>query len=304
MKIIFFANGSFSVPSLQSLINSNHNVLSVVTNHDKKRGRGRNLQQTEVSSFAVSKKIPVIKISDLSNTDFIQKLKSLNADLFIVISYRILPEVVFSIPSFGTINIHASLLPKYKGAAPIQRSIMNGDTKFGLTSFIINSQIDSGTIIDQFSCTISNENSYGEVHDMLAKFSGKFLINSLILLNSNKFLSVDTSKPTYAKKVSKEEYKVSLNNFSIDIHNKFRGLTPPGPYLLFNNKRVKLYNTSYKKTNELKLNIGEWAILDNILLIGCTKGLLCATKIQFPGKKIINIKDFKNMNISNQVIFI
>jgi len=303
MKVIFFANGAFSIPSLQSLVDSKFSVLSVVTNSDKLGGRGRKNLETDVSVFANTLNLPLIKTDNLNTQEFYSQIKSLEADVFIVISYRIIPKKVFLIPRYGTVNIHASILPNYRGAAPIQRSIMNGDNKLGLTSFIINDKIDSGKIINNLVYDINDKITYGKSHDELSKLSGPFLIESLRKLKSKSFLLSSDLEVSFANKVLKNEYKISLNNHSLKIHNQFRGLTPPGPYLLFNDNRVKLFDTYYYNINDNNLKIGEWIVIDEILVIGCKSGVLTSKMIQFAGRKIISIKDFSNMNHNIASIF-
>jgi methionyl-tRNA formyltransferase len=303
MKVIFFANGAFSIPSLQSLIDFDFNVLAVITNTDKLGGRGKKKLETDVSIFAKSSNLLCIKTDNLNSLEIYNKIKSFNADVFIVISYKIIPKEIFSIPLYGTVNIHASILPNYRGAAPIQRSIINGDNRLGLTSFLINDKIDSGKIINNIAYDINDKMTYGQSHDILANKSGPFLIKSLKNLRSKKYLKSDNLKVTYANKILKSEYKISLDNSSFVVHNQFRGLTPPGPYLLFNHKRVKLFDTYYYNTNNLNIKRGSWIVENNLLLIGCDSGVLTTKMIQFSGKNIISIKDFNNMNHSNLSVF-
>ncbi len=303
MKVIFFANGAFSIPSLQSLVDSKFTVMSVVTNSDKFGGRGRKILETDVSVFAKTLNLPLIKTDDLSSEEFNSQIKSLEADIFIVISYRIIPKKVFSIPRYGTVNIHASILPNYRGAAPIQRSLINGDNKLGLTSFIINDKVDSGKIINNLVYDINDKITYGKSHDELSKLSGPFLIESIRKLKSNSFLLSSDLEVSFAKKVLKNEYKISLDNSALKIHNQFRGLTPPGPYLLFNDIRTKLFDTYYYNINYNNLKRGEWIVIDEILFIGCKTGVLTSKMIQFAGRKIISIKDFSNMNHNASSIF-
>ena len=302
MNIVFFANGRFSIPSLESLINSKHKILRVVTNNDKKGGRGNKLISTPVAEYCIKNNIQLTRVDNIEDKNFIKKLHDINADIYIVISYKILPEQIFSIPKHGSINIHASVLPEYKGAAPIQRSIINGDNYIGLTAFKINSRIDSGEIINQLKININDSDNYGKIHDLLSIKSGDFLYKSLELLNKNKSYSYNIKTSSYAMKINKEEFKISLNENALNIHNLFRGLTPPGPHLLLNNKKVKLFDTYYSNINS-HLIVGEWNVKDNILNIGCEKGILLAKFIQFEGKNKISIKDFNNMNLNSKIYF-
>ena len=303
MKIIFFANSKFSIPSLESLLKSNNNILSVITNTDKKGGRGNKIISTPVADFSIKNNLDLFKIDNINNESFINKLKLLCADIYIVISYKIIPKTIFSIPKYGTINIHASLLPEYKGAAPIQRSIINNEKTLGLTSFIINSQIDSGKIINQKKIIIDDKITYGEAYDILSIKAGNFLINTLDLIKNNNSFNFNIKNSSYAKKIINDELKISLYNSSKKIHNLFRGLTPPGPYLIFNNKRIKLFNTYYLGINEYNLSIGAWKIADHLLYIGCKSGTLLTDTIQYEAKNKISIIDFNNMKHSLSIRF-
>ena len=303
MNIVFFANGTFAIPSLDILNkNSKHyKIKAVVTNEDKKSGRGQKLNETLISKFSKRKLLNVIKIKNFNDKSFLNNLKSLNADLFIVISYRILPEVIYSIPKLGSINLHTSVLPEYRGAAPIQRSIIDGKKYIGLTSFFLNENIDEGNIIFTKKIPIDDTITYGESFDKLSNLAPIFLVDTLNRISKNKKLKVQSNKKaTYAKKINKEEYVLNLNKLSKNVHNKIRGLTPPGCYLFFNNKKVKLFKTYY---NNSILPLGAYKIEENTLLIGCKSGCLVVNKIQFEGKKIIDIKDFKNMNFKKNILF-
>ena len=303
MNIVFFANGPFALPSLDILNknSNNYKIKAVVTNEDKRSGRGQKLNQTLIAKFSKQKLLNVFKIKKFSDKTFIDKLKSLDADLFIVISYRILPEYIYNIPKLGSINIHASVLPEYRGAAPIQRSIIDGKKYLGLTSFFLNENIDEGNIILTKKIPIDDLITYGESFDNLSNIAPLFLIETLNSILENKQLKVQSNKKaTYANKINKEEYAVNLDKSSKNVHNKIRGLTPPGCYLFLNNKKVKLYNTYY---NSSTLPFGCYKIEENTLLIGCKSGCLEVKKIQFEGKKIINVKDFKNMNLDKNIPF-
>ena len=305
MDIIFFANGEFALNSLKILLKSKHTILNVITNEDKISGRGKQYNPTRIAVFATKNNINVTKINDINDLSHVNYLKSLKAEIFIIISYKILSETIYSIPKLGSINIHASLLPDYRGAAPIQRSIMNGENTLGLTSFKLNNTIDTGDIINQKSVIIDDTTTYGEAHDLLANLSGKFLLDTLKKIENNaSLMKQTTANRNYAAKITKDELKISLNNKSKIVHNKIRALTPkPGAYLLFNNKRVKIYNSYYENDNKYKLNIGHFIIKNRILFIGCKIGNITCESLQFEGRKKISIKDFSNMNYSPKIFF-
>jgi methionyl-tRNA formyltransferase len=300
MNIIFFANGNFAINSLNALINSNHNILAVVTNKDKRIGRGLKLKESLISNLSTKHSLEVLKVSEF-NDFFATRLKELNADIFVVISYRILPNSIYTIPRFGSINIHTSILPEYRGAAPIQRSLMDGKNYLGLSSFFLNDNVDKGDIIDNLKIDINERITYGESIDLLSEKASFFLINSLKKINDGgEVIKQDYIKTTYAKKIKKNEYNISLNYDSKQIHNKIRALTPPGCHVYFNNKRVKIFKTFYN--NDL-LPIGNYKFEDNVLYIGCKNGCITTEEIQFEGKSKISINDFKNMNFKDNTIF-
>jgi len=304
MNIIFFANGIFALNALESLVKSKHNILTVITNEDKISGRGRKYQPTPIAKFSTENNLNLSKINFINDVKHVNYLKSFNADIFVIISYKILNKIIYSIPKYKSINIHASLLPNYRGAAPIQRSIMNGDNILGLTSFKLNSKIDSGDIIHQKKVKITDTTTYGEAHDLLSDLSGIFLLDTLQKIENKIIYKHQLDKKNnYATKILKEEYKISLNAKSQNIHNSIRSLTPPGSYLIFNSKRVKIFDTYYKNVNIYKLNIGHFIIKEHILIIGCKYGHLTCKSLQFEGKKRTNINDFKNMNYNSQAIF-
>tara|TARA_B110001454_G_C12706544_1_gene428824 strand:+ start:150 stop:1058 length:909 start_codon:yes stop_codon:yes gene_type:complete len=301
MNIIFFANGDFAINSLNALIKSNHNILAVVTNKDKKIGRGLKLKESLISNLSTKQSLEVLKVDKFNDIFFTTRLKELNADLFVVISYRILPSFIYTIPKFGSINIHTSLLPEYRGAAPIQRSIMDGKNYLGLSSFFLNDNIDEGNIIDNLKIDINESITYGESLDLLSSKASFFLLNSLKkIINREEVIKQDSIKTTYAKKIKKNEYNISLNYDSKHIHNKIRALTPPGCYIYFDNKRVKIFKTFYN--NDL-LPIGNYKFVDNVLFIGCKNGCIEIEEIQFEGKGRISVNDFKNMNFKDNKIF-
>ena len=304
MNIALFANGPFALNAFKSLLETNHKIKYVVTNIDKRVGRNQSLQQTCIAKFAQINNLNVLKIQNFNNENFINRLKDSKPDLFIVISYRILPKFIYSIPKFGSINIHASFLPEYPGASPIQRSIMNGENHLGLTSFILNDKIDNGDIIYRKKYPIDDKITYGEALNYLSLESQDILLKTL-----DSFLDIIPKKQInnnikYASKIKSNEYKISLNDYSFNIHNLFRGLTPPGPYLFFNDKKVKLFDTYYKNSdNDKNYRIGSFFVKNNILHIKCESGYLLSKKIQFESKKIIYANDFNNMNIDKLSIF-
>jgi len=301
MNIVFFANGKFAIPTIKELHLSDNNLLKVVSNIDKRGGRGKKIISTPVSKFCKDSNIPLLNVDNLHSDTFLNDLKNLKADIFIVVSYKIIPQKIYSIPKYKTINIHASLLPSYKGAAPIQRSLENGEENIGLSIFEITTKVDSGRIINQKSFKIKSDDTYSDIHDLLSIKAADFLIKTLPLVKEGKMKIIENLEPSFAPKIKKNELKISLNNSSFIIHNKFRAFTPPGGYLYFDNKKIKIFKTNFNKDNSL--SIGEWSINDDILHIGCKEGSLLVEEVQFEGKKRITVSDFKNSNKNEKIKF-
>tara|TARA_B100001540_G_scaffold300755_1_gene306526 strand:- start:20 stop:928 length:909 start_codon:yes stop_codon:yes gene_type:complete len=301
MNIVFFANGKFAIPTIKELHLSDNNLLKVVSNIDKRGGRGKKIISTPVSKFCKDSNIPLLNVDNLHSDTFLNDLKNLKADIFIVVSYKIIPQKIYSIPKYKTINIHASLLPSYKGAAPIQRSLENGEENIGLSIFEITTKVDSGRIINQKSFKIKSDDTYSDIHDLLSIKAADFLIKTLPLVKEGKMKIIENLEPSFAPKIKKNELKISLNNSSFIIHNKFRAFTPPGGYLYFDNKKIKIFKTNFNKDNSL--SIGEWSINDDILHIGCKEGSLLIEEVQFEGKKRITVSDFKNSNKNEKIKF-
>ena len=179
LKIIFLGTPEFAVESLDKIVENGYNVVAVVTMPDKPAGRGHNLLQSPVKQYAVSKNIPVLQPVNLKDEDFVEQLRSYGADLFVVIAFRMLPEVVWQMPRLGTFNLHASLLPDYRGAAPINWAVINGDTKTGVTTFFLKHEIDTGDVIDRMSVEINPEDNVGDVHDRLMSLGADLTLKTL-----------------------------------------------------------------------------------------------------------------------------
>ena len=295
MNIIFFGNGKFAQKSLERLHSDKlHNVLLVVTNDLKKQGRGLSSLNTPIANYCESNNINLFKTNNIKNKENINLFSNYNADVFIVIEYKILPDYIYSIPKNGSINIHASLLPKYRGAAPIQRAIMNGDTKIGVSSFKLNNNIDGGKIICTKHTVFNDKSTYGEVYDTLSVIGSELLFETLDAIEKNKQLCIqEVSAITKAPKIEKNDFRITFNCRAKDIHNKIRALTPPSPFAFINNKKIKLFNTYYLDDN--KLSVGEYNFSNKSIYIGCKYGTLIVEFLQFENKRKISALDFSNM---------
>lgn len=259
LKIVFFGTPEFAVASLDALVKGGYNVKAVVTMPDKEGGRGHKIIQSDVKRYAVEHNILLFQPEKLKSPDFITSLKDIDADLFIVIAFRMLPEIVWTMPRFGTFNLHGSLLPKYRGAAPINRAIMNGETETGVTTFFLKHEIDTGDIIGQKSIPIREDDNVGKIYDSLMHLGAGMVIETVDSIISG---TIET-KPqpdgdfTPAPKIFKEDCKIDWNKEAKDIHNHVRGLSPfPGAYSKICDTKgkqtdIKIFETKLIHDNEL-----------------------------------------------------
>lgn len=312
MRIVFMGTPEFAVPCLSSLHQSEMNVVSVLTAPDRPSGRGRKLQASAIKQFSIENEIPVLQPTNLKDPDFLKELQSLNADLFVVVAFRMLPKLVWDMPKNGTINLHASLLPNYRGAAPINWALINGESKTGLSTFFINEDIDTGSIIDQIEIPIKDEDNMGSLHD---KMSG---IGSELLLKTVKNISIgniEAKKQQHselhkdAPKLGGENTKINFSQKAKDVHNLIRGLSPyPGAYSFLNNNKeslkVKLFRSSFDPENTFKMAGGVQCNGKDELLISCGEGHIKVLELQIQGKKRMKIKDLLNgFTINNDAKF-
>lgn len=252
MKIIFFGTPEFAVESLRGLVENKFEIAAVVTMPDKPAGRGHKMLQSDVKKYALEAGLPVLQPKNLKDEAFIQELRSYDADLFIVIAFRMLPEVVWQMPRLGTFNLHASLLPLYRGAAPINRAVMNGDTQTGVTTFFLKHEIDTGDIISQCKCEISKEDNVGDIHDRLMKIGAQEVIKVVRSIEAGTLSTRPQPEGEYtpAPKIFKEDCRIDWEKPAEVIHNQVRGLSPyPGAWCEIVNKdglvsTVKVFKTS------------------------------------------------------------
>lgn len=228
LKIIFMGTPEFAVTILNELIQNQYNIQAVVTAPDRPAGRGRKIQESAVKSCAKENSIPVLQPTNLRDEDFLEELKSFNADLFIVVAFRMLPKVVWEIPPMGTFNLHGSLLPEYRGAAPINWAVINGETKTGVTTFFIDEKIDTGEIILSREMEIGSEETAGELHDRMMFLGAKTVAETVELIRTNK--AERTPQPDgelkAAPKIFKQDCYIDFNKTIQDLHNFIRGMSP------------------------------------------------------------------------------
>ncbi len=296
MDIVFMGSPDFALPSLQKLHQSSHEITAVVSGKDKRRGRGSETSPTPVKARALELGLPVIEVEDLNSAEFENQLRELNADLYVVVAFRILPENILAIPAIGSVNLHASLLPKYRGAAPIHHAIMNGETETGCTVFMLDQNVDTGQIISQKSTEIGENETTGDLYNRLKKMGSDILVKAVddIENNEHELRAQDHSKATPAPKLFKEDCKVSFDNQAQKVHNKIRGLSPfPTAWAELDDLKFNLYRS--KMGPEKDLSGGELAMEDDKLLAGCADGkTVILEEVQLQGKRKMSGKDFMN----------
>ncbi|MEJ5173336.1 MAG: methionyl-tRNA formyltransferase [Hydrogenothermaceae bacterium] len=297
MRVVFWGTPEFAVESLRALVDSKHEVVAVITQPDKPKGRGQKLQPTPVKEFALSKGIPVYQPERLKDNGQIRDiLKNLNPDISVVVAYgKIIPEDIIEIPKFKTINVHASLLPQYRGAAPIQRSIMDGHNKTGVCIMEIVRELDAGDVYECREVNIEKEDDIITLHDKLAKEGANLLLK--VLDDIEKGVAEKTpqnhSKATYAKPIEKEEGKIDWNLPAENIFNKVRALKVwPKAFAIFRGEIVKIIDTQVVKC-ENSNNPGEIVKADDKIgiVVATGKDCLLIKSIQFPNSKVISSQD-------------
>ncbi|MFH1699748.1 MAG: methionyl-tRNA formyltransferase [Candidatus Zixiibacteriota bacterium] len=298
MKIVFMGTPEFACEGLVTLANSSHEVAAIVTVPDKKSGRGQKLSPCEVKIKALDMGFKVFQPENLKEDSFIDEMKTIGADLFVVIAFRILPKKLYSLPSLGAINIHASILPKYRGAAPINHAILNGETETGLTSFFLAGKIDAGKIIDQEKVKIGPDENFTSVYNRLSQLSGPFLLRTLDKIENQEFSPIeqDNSKVSPAPKISPEDCLIDWNKKATEIHNQIRAFSEkPGAYSYFDNKKLKVLASRIEIEEEVKkLSSGQICAHEKNLYAGTGDGLLRILRLQPEGKKIVDAPAFIN----------
>ncbi len=297
-SIIFMGTPDFAVPSLKELINK-FNVIAVITSLDKQKGRGRKVMFSPIKTFAIENKIPVFQPPNLKDPIFIKKIKSLKPDLFVVVAFRMLPKILIEIPEMGCINLHSSLLPQYRGAAPINWVLINGEKETGITTFFINDKIDEGDIIDRKKIKINKNDTAGTLHDRLMIQGSKMLSKTISKILNQKVTSYKqkmSSNDKLAPKINKEICRIDLDQNTEKIENLVRGLSPyPGANINYNNKFYKIILV--KKTLENIKSHNNLFSLNNKLYLNNNFGeTLEIIKIQAEGKKIMDASDFLRGN--------
>ena len=301
-RIIFFGTPDFALKSLE-LINFHCDILCVVTSQDKKSGRGLRIHQSEVKKFSIINNILIKQPEDLKNIDFINQIKSMNADLFIVVAFRKIPKEVYSIPKLGTINLHASLLPDYRGAAPINWALINNEKVTGVTTFFINEKIDHGDIISKKEVLIDNDDDYKSLYRKLSIIGSNLLLETIMIVFKGKFQIISQSKVNNKKKAPKlnsENTRINWEDNTEKILGMIRGLSPsPGSWTILKNGdnevRMKIIKANFYRNNLLdKKNLGKLSIVGNNIYINTKGGQINCTIVQIENKKEMSAKDLLN----------
>ena len=301
LRIIFMGTPEFAVGILDSILKNNYNVVAVITAPDRPAGRGQKIKFSAVKEFAMQQELPILQPTNLKDDTFLEELKSYNANLQIVVAFRMLPEVVWQMPSIGTFNLHASLLPQYRGAAPINWALINGDKKTGVTTFFIDNKIDTGAIILSKSLDIEPNENAGALHDRLMNLGSEAVVETLDLISANNVnLTIQPQEGDLktAYKLNKENTRIDWNQSGDTIKNLIRGLSPyPVAWTKFKEEDkeydVKIYEAiisediSEGKPGDIKTD-------KKSMLIKTSDTWLEIKSIQFPGKKRMDIESFLN----------
>lgn len=304
LRIVYMGTPDFAVQPLRLLIEGGYNIVGVVTVPDKPAGRGLKLQQSAVKVYADQVGIPVFQPEKLRDPEWLEAFNALAPDLAIVVAFRMLPEVVWNFPRIGTFNLHASLLPNYRGAAPINWAIINGETKSGVTTFFLNHQIDCGAIIDHREVEITDTDSAGTLHDKLMVVGAQLVIDTVEKIAAGNLLTKvqpnaeDETSANHKKapKIFKEDCKIDWNGNTQAIYNKIRGLSPyPAAWCDFieSGSTAKLYEVHTESDICSSAKIGEWRVEHpKTIKIRCLDGWICIDRLQVAGKKALSTEEF------------
>ncbi|TCD17106.1 methionyl-tRNA formyltransferase [Pedobacter psychrodurus] len=296
MKIVFMGTPDFAVASLDALVQANFDVVAVVTAPDKPAGRGQKLNESAVKKYAVEKGIPVLQPEKLKNIEFIEELRAYQADLQVVVAFRMLPEIVWKMPAKGTINLHGSLLPQYRGAAPINHAIINGEKESGVTTFFLKQEIDTGDIILSDSVPIADDETAGELHDKLMIVGANLLVKTLHAVEAGNITEQpqpENGDLKHAPKIFKEDCKIDWNSPVQTIHNLIRGLSPyPTAFTSLNEKNLKVFKAEIENKEPGIAAGGFLTDGKTYLKFAAKDGFIKLLDIQYEGKKRMLIEDF------------
>ncbi|SEH54051.1 methionyl-tRNA formyltransferase [Paenimyroides aquimaris] len=300
LRIVFMGTPDFAVGILDTIYKNNYEIAAVITAPDKPAGRGQKLNQSAVKIYAQEKGLNILQPTNLKSEDFLTELKALNANLQIVVAFRMLPKAVWNMPELGTFNLHASLLPDYRGAAPINWAIINGEEKTGVTTFFIDEKIDTGAIILKKETEIAANETAGELHDKLMVLGAETVIDTLKLIESNKVKTilqpVEDRKTAY--KLNRENCRIDFSKPGKDVYNLIRGLNPyPSAYTILvdgeNEWNIKLHNVTFLEEKH-DYTSGKFLTTKKTIQITTPDGFIEILSIQFPGKKKMKTAELLN----------
>lgn len=301
LRIVFMGTPDFAVETLKSIVEAHFNVVGVITAPDKPAGRGRKLQQSAVKKYAVEQNLKVLQPTNLKSEEFLTQLRELNPNLQVVVAFRMLPKIVWQLPEYGTFNLHASLLPQYRGAAPINWAVMNGESKTGVSTFFIDEKIDTGEMILQEEVQISPNENAGTLHDKLMLKGAALVVKTLHRIqegNVNTVPQKDTDDLRSAHKLTRQNTKINWNGSLENIYNFIRGLSPyPAAWsnLINGNNElmVKIYDAE-KESLAHDHEIGKIVLEEKQVKIAVENGFIVLREIQLPGKRKMKVKDLLN----------
>lgn len=301
LRIVFMGTPDFAVGILDTIYTNNYEIVGVITAPDKPAGRGQKLSESAVKKYAIEKGLRILQPTNLKSEEFLEELKSLNANLQVVVAFRMLPEVVWRMPKLGTFNLHASLLPNYRGAAPINWAIINGEEKTGVTTFFIDEKIDTGAMILHKETEIGKSETAGELHDRLMNIGSEAVIETLSLIENGKAtteIQKETSDIKTAYKLNKDNCKIDWNQSGEEIFNLIRGLCPyPAAWSFIKDEdkewNVKFYETVFLKENH-SLKAGTIITTKKEMKIATQDGYIEILSLQFPGKKKMHTYELLN----------
>jgi len=301
LRIVFMGTPEFAVNSLEAILNAGYNVVGVITAPDKPAGRGRKLKESAVKSYASSKNLKILQPTNLKSEEFQKELESLKPNVQVVVAFRMLPKSVWNLPEYGTFNLHASLLPQYRGAAPINWAIINGEIKTGVSTFFLDEKIDTGAMILQEETNILENETVAALHDRLMNMGSKLTVETLRVISSetvNTTIQQESNTLKDAPKLTKDNTKIDWNAPVERIYNFIRGLNPyPAAWCYLENSsdelKVKIYDTE-KIEQEHHLPNGTITIIDNKIKVAAIDGYILINEIQLPGKRKMDSKALLN----------
>lgn len=301
LKVVFLGTPDFAKTALEAIHQSHHEVVGVVTVADKASGRGQKINQSPVKIYTSENNIPVFQPEKLRNPEFLEELRKLDADVFVVVAFRMMPKVLFEMPKMGTFNLHASLLPDYRGAAPINYAVINGEEKTGATTFFINEKIDEGNILLQEEIQVLENENAGSLHDRLMEMGAKLVVKTLDGLAENSITErpqPEVEHPKNAFKIFKEDTRIDWTKNSKEVHQFILGMSPyPAAFTTLkigeDEKGLKIYNGKFELSDHGKA-IGSLEISKNEFKIYTKDGMYFPSELQLEGKKRMNVKDFLN----------